>query len=222
MAQYILSLSGGLDSGVLCAALLAEYGEGSVEAVFFQYGSKHGPWEERAARALTAHFAVPLTPVDLRSVFSLTQSALLEEDPRPIPKTSYAQASMNQTVVPGRNLMFASVLAALAESRSIPYVALATHSDDHHLYPDCRPTFNTALDRVIQESSGGAVRLSTPFGHMTKAEIVAKGATLGLPFALTRSCYERTEESCGRCGTCQERLAAFAANGLTDPVKYSL
>ncbi len=221
MAQYLLSLSGGLDSAVLCAALLAENGPGSVEAVFFQYGSTHGPWEERAAHAVAAHCAVPLATVDMRAVFAHAHSALLEKDGRPIPRESYGDASMSQTVVPGRNLLFAGVLASMAESRHIPRIALATHSGDHSLYPDCRPSFNRALDAVIAESSAGAVRVVTPFGGMTKADIVAKGAALGVPFALTRSCYERTRESCGLCGTCRERLEAFAANGLADPVPYA-
>ncbi len=221
MAQYILSLSGGLDSAVLCASLLAENGPGSVRAVFFQYGSKHGPWEEAAARALAGHFSVSLSAVDLRAVFSHVSSALLAADARPIPKEEYGGPSMSQTVVPGRNLIFASILASMAESLSIPLVALATHAGDHHLYPDCRPAFNLALDRVAAESSGGAVRVATPFGGMTKADIVARGASLDVPFALTRSCYEQAETSCGRCGTCRERLQAFAANGLADPLPYT-
>ena len=221
MAHVILSLSGGLDSGVLCAALAAEHGPAEVEAVFFKYGSTHGPWEEQAARAVAAHAGVSLTVVDLRAVFVHARSALLESDGRPIPKAEYDEASMGQTIVPGRNLMFAAVLASMAESRSIPFLALATHAGDHHLYPDCRPAFNQALDGVVRESSGGGVRVMTPFSTMTKADIVAQGEALGFPFALTRSCYERTQLSCGLCGTCRERLEAFAANGLTDPLPYA-
>lgn len=220
MTRHILSLSGGLDSAVLCAFLLAEHGPGSVDAVFFQYGSKHGPWEETAARALAAHFSLPLAVIDLSGIFRHAQSALLESDARSIPTHDYDAESMSQTVVPGRNLIFASVLASLAESRSIPIVALATHAGDHHLYPDCRPSFNLALDHVLEESSGGAVRVATPFQHLGKTRIVAMGAALGVPFTLTRSCYGSEAVSCGQCGTCRERLQAFADNGLTDPVAY--
>lgn len=221
MAQVILSLSGGLDSGVLCAALAAEYGPDAVSAVFFQYGSTHGLWEERAARAVAAHAAVNFTVVDLRSVFVHARSALLESDGQAIPKAEYDEASMSRTVVPGRNLIFAAVLASMAESRRIPRLALATHGGDHHLYPDCRPAFNQALAATVRESSGGAVSLMTPFAAMSKADIVAKGGQFDFPFALTRSCYERTELSCGQCGTCRERLQAFAANGLIDPLDYA-
>lgn len=221
MTRYIISLSGGLDSAVLCASLLAEHGPGSVDAVFFQYGSKHGPWEEQAARAVAAHFSTPLAVIDLSGVFRHAQSALLEDDARPVPMQKYDSASMSQTVVPGRNLIFASVLASLAESRVISRIALATHAGDHHLYPDCRPEFNMALDNVVEQSSGGAVRIVTPFQHLNKSRIVAMGVALSVPFALTRSCYGREQKSCGLCGTCQERLQAFADNGLSDPLAYA-
>lgn len=225
MATHLIGLSGGLDSTVLCASLLAEHGPGSVCAVFFQYGSKHGPLEEQAARRVAGHFDVELIPVDLQPIFSHATSALLAADARAIPKEPYDTASMRQTVVPGRNLMFASVLACIAESRGIARIALATHAGDHALYPDCRPAFNAALERVIAASSDGTVQTMTPFSQKAKADIVALGASLPAPFtapfALTRSCYEETEHSCGRCGTCRERLEAFAANGLRDPVSYS-
>ena len=221
MIKYIVSLSGGLDSAVLCASLQAEHGAGAVGTVFFQYGSKHGPWEEKAARTLAGHFGAPLRVVDLRAVFAHAKSALLEGDMRDIPKEAYGSASMDQTIVPGRNLMFAAVLASIAESHGAACVALATHAGDHCLYPDCRPTFNLALEQVIAESTGNAVHVATPFSSLHKKEIVALGAALGVPFALTRSCYEQTETSCGQCGTCRERLDAFAANGLVDPVGYS-
>ena len=216
----VISLSGGLDSAVLCAALLQDHGPGRVSPVFFRYGSKHNPWEERAARSLASYFSLILEIVDMANVFSGVSSVLMANDNRTIPLAQYDTASMAQTVVPGRNLLFASVLAALAESRGIPDVALATHGGDHHIYPDCRPEFNAALDRVIACSSDGKVRVITPFADISKADIVARGLQLGVPFHLTRSCYGAAETSCGECGTCSERLSAFAANGAQDPVLY--
>ena len=209
----VLALSGGLDSATLLALLLEKDNTG-VLPVFFRYGSKHNQWEEDAAIKVAAHYGVTLHRVDLVSVFASVQSALLAHDPRSIPGEEYTADSMALTLVPGRNLLFASVLASFAESRGMPRVALATHAGDHHLYPDCRPSFNEALDRTIQESSGGTVRLYTPFSAMDKAAVVAEGVRLGVPFALTRSCYAGGGEPCGTCGTCRERQAAFAANGL--------
>ncbi len=218
---FVLSLSGGLDSAVLCADLLAKHGHGAVFPVFFDYGSKHNPWEKKSARAVAAHYGLLLAAIDLSAAFAGLHSALLAADPRDIPAASYTARSMSQTVVPGRNLIFGAVLAALAESRSIPAVALATHGGDHHLYPDCRPAFNAALAEAASQSSGGAVRIVTPFAALSKADIVGLGLRLGAPLHLTRSCYAARETSCGVCGTCRERLEAFARNGAKDPVPYS-
>jgi 7-cyano-7-deazaguanine synthase len=91
----------------------------------------------------------------------------------------------------------------------------------NYLYPDCRPSFNAALVNTIRESSDGKVRLMAPFSFMDKAAIVAQGIRLGAPFSLTRSCYEDQMLSCGGCGTCRERLVAFAANGIADPIVYA-
>jgi len=221
MSKIVISLSGGLDSAVLCALLLAERQHHPVLPVFFRYGSKHGQWEEEAALRVAEYFSLQLTPVDLCAAFSHTTSALLTADKRPIPKAAYDSESMEQTLVPGRNLIFASFLAAIAESRQAEALALATHAGDHCLYPDCRPAFHAALACAIMESSDGKVRLLTPFGAMNKAAVVAQGIRLGVPFSLTRSCYENQTLSCGACGACRERLAAFAANGISDPLAYA-
>ena len=209
----ILALSGGLDSATLLALLL-EKKNANILPVFFRYGSKHNRWEEEAAVRIAAHYKLELQCVDLVSVFASVNSALLAHDPRSVPGEYYTADTMVLTLVPGRNLIFASVLASFAESRGKSLVALATHAGDHHLYPDCRPSFNNALDRTIQESSGGTVRLYTPFSTMDKAAVVAEGLRLGVPFDLTRSCYAESGEPCGTCGTCRERQAAFVANGL--------
>ena len=221
MSKIVVSLSGGIDSTVLCAMLLAERKYRLILPVFFRYGSKHGRWEEEAAHKVAEYFSLKLTLIDLHAAFSCTSSALLLADKRHIPKTSYDKESMEQTLVPGRNLIFASFLAAIAESLQAEAIALATHTGDHYLYPDCRPAFNAALACTIMESSDGKVRLLTPFDTMDKAAIVAQGIRLGVPFSLTRSCYENQLLSCGACGTCRERLAAFAANGIPDPLSYA-
>lgn len=220
MKSCIVSLSGGLDSTVLLGSLIADCGGEAVTPVFFRYGSKHNEREEAAARAVAAHYGLELILFDLRPVFGRLSSALLVHDGRAVPRAAYAPDNMAQTVVPGRNLLFASVLAALAESRGIGGIALATHAGDHALYPDCRPSFNAALAAVVGESSGGKVGVATPFADLGKAAIVARGLSLGAPLHLTRSCYESAETACGACGTCTERLAAFAANGVKDPVGY--
>lgn len=223
---FVLSLSGGLDSTVLCAELLERHEAGSsfgmprVLPVFFEYGSKHNAWEKKAALDVAEHYNLTLKIIDLTQIFSHTSSGLLSSDSRDIPRGAYGEDSMSLTVVPGRNLIFGSILAAIAESNGIPAVALATHSGDHHLYPDCRQSFNKALAEVVSQSSDGRVEVLTPFGTLLKKDIVAKGSCLKAPFHLTRTCYSDESTSCGVCGTCVERLEAFAANGMFDPITY--
>ena len=218
---FVISLSGGLDSAVLTADLIDQHGKGAVVPIFFEYGSKHNPWEKKAALAVAAHFGLSLKTIDLSATFMHMKSALLSSDLREIPQTAYDQRSMNLTVIPGRNLIFGSILAAFAESHGITAVALATHSGDHYMYPDCRPAFNEALAAVVEKSSEGKVHVLTPFSNSTKADLVAEGLRLNVPFALTRSCYSAMEKSCGTCGTCRERLEAFAVNNATDPIPYA-
>lgn len=220
-AAALLALSGGLDSTVLCAMLLADYGAKSVAPVFFRYGSKHNPWEEQAATAIAAHYGLELAVIDMTATFSNVSSALLASDSRPIPKTGYTATSLAQTIVPGRNLLFAAAMAAMAESLSIPRIVLGTHGGDHPLYPDCRPEFNAALANVVACGTDGKVSVVAPLAVLNKADIVTKGLLLNAPLHLTRSCYESQDLSCGKCATCRERLEAFAAGGVCDPIAYA-
>lgn len=218
--MFYLSLSGGLDSTALCALLAHEHGADRIRPVFFLYGSKHNPWEHEAARKVADHYSLKLSEIDLSGIFSHVSSKLLSHDTGAIPTGEYDQEGMKHTLVPGRNLIFAAALASLAESCGGGSVCLATHGGDHHLYPDCRPAFNQALCATLRESSEGKVRLLTPFAGISKAEIVRQGLGAHAPFHLTRSCYQNERYSCGQCGTCRERLEAFAANNLADPISY--
>lgn len=219
MAGVLLSLSGGADS----ATLLARYcrDEHAVEATFFDYGSKQNPIELRASQGIAARYGVRLHVFDVRGVFKGFASAMLADDARPIPPGGYGEGVMQQTVVPGRNTIFAAILAGLAESRGIATIALGIHGGDHHLYPDCRPDYAAALGKTIALSSGGAVSVEAPFITMNKAQIIALGLSLGVPYELTRSCYAAEDVACGRCGTCLERREAFRANGVEDPLPYA-
>lgn len=223
-----LSLSGGLDSTTLLYFLKEEGFE--VRPVFFDYGSKHNPYEYLAACVILSAAQMDRPQVinlaETR-IFSGNDSALLAKNERPIPTDPYsAPGSLAATVVPGRNLIMASILASMAECEArrtgnLVEVALGVHAGDHALYPDCRPAFIQQLDLTIQLSTECTVKLLCPFMHKTKAEIVKIGHELGVPFGLTRSCYKQQEKSCGQCGTCRERLAAFAENSLRDPIQYA-
>lgn len=226
-----LSFSGGLDSTALLC-MLRDY-DHEIRPVFFNYGSKHNPFERAAAEAVLAKACpgVTLTVVDLSKcgIFVANGSALLAASPQEVPDGGYATpGSLAATVVPGRNMIMASILASMAEvaarhdeSGRAVQVALAVHAGDHALYPDCRPAFVESLAQAISQSSEGTVRLSTPFLHAGKADIVRIGMAHSAPFHLTRSCYKQQAVSCGRCGTCMERLEAFRQNDIEDPIPYA-
>jgi 7-cyano-7-deazaguanine synthase len=160
--------------------------------------------------------------IDISTIMAHFSSNLLAKYNQSIPEGYYTDASMEKTVVPSRNLIFASIMAGIAESIGVKQVALGVHAGDHPIYPDCRPEFVQALNETIQLSSGGKVEVLTPFVGITKADILSLGYKLPVPvpYHLTRSCYKNQPISCGKCGTCQERLEAFSIIGRKDPIQY--
>lgn len=226
-----LAFSGGMDSTTLWSQLNVLFDDPIIKPVFFFYGSTHNEWElESALKISSEHFKTELDVVSLAQcgIFNSESSALLQGSTKQISDKAYqSDGSLASTVVPGRNLVIASILAAKAEAYSLQnkrnrvvHIALAVHGGDHNLYPDCRMDFLTNLKQTIIESTENRVHLIAPFANMTKADIVGIGKKLDTPFHLTRSCYRSQKEACGTCGTCQERVAAFTANDLTDPISY--
>ena len=127
---------------------------------------------------------------------------------------------MKQTVVPFRNGIMLAVAAGYAESREAEGLVIAAHAGDHAIYPDCRETFMSPMADAIRNGTYAAIDLLRPFITMRKEDIAARGAELGVEFAKTWSCYRGGERHCGRCGTCVERVEAFALAGLDDPTDY--
>jgi 7-cyano-7-deazaguanine synthase len=137
-----------------------------------------------------------------------------------IPEGHYEAESMRRTVVPGRNSIFASILLGVAQSEGAEEIWLGIHAGDHFIYPDCRPEWVTPTRQVIRVASNDQIDLWTPFLQVDKSDILLKGFTLGVPYQLTRTCYKDQAIACGRCGSCQERLAAFRKIGREDPIEY--
>lgn len=215
--KAIVSLSGGVDSATLLAKALDEKRE--VLAVTFLYGSKHNGWEAFAAARLIERYNVLRLVVNLADAFRHTESALMA-GPEPIPEGYYQAESMRRTVVPGRNMIFASVLAGIAMSRGYDEVWMGMHAGDHYIYPDCRHPFVSAMDQAVQRGTDDKVRLRAPFLYADKKDIVMVGLGLKVPYHLTRTCYTSDAVACGKCGACVERREAFALNGVDDPIEY--
>jgi 7-cyano-7-deazaguanine synthase len=224
MKRIVLGLSGGMDSATLLGYYLEQGAE--VHCCSFYYGSKHGGFELQAAKDVVTFyqhhgFTVVHHLFDLSHVFKDFKSALLLSG-SDIPEGHYEEESMKQTVVPGRNLIFASIMAGLAESIEAEIVALGVHSGDHHIYPDCRPEFVTELARTVLHSTQGKIVVVAPFLNDNKASILIQGYgfEIPVPYELTRTCYKNQLKACGKCGSCQERLEAFEIIGIKDPIEY--
>ena len=215
--KAVVSLSGGMDSTAVLARLLDEGKK--VECFGFEYGSKHNPYEQAAARAVADFYKVSYTLIDLSAVASHLQSNLLKTGGA-IPEGHYNDQSMSLTVVPGRNIIFLSILAGIAWSREDSEIGIGIHQGDHAIYPDCRQSFFRAMGQAIREGTDNRVSIVAPFLDTDKAGIVKWGLKHGVPFYLTRTCYKDQPVACGKCGSCRERLEAFEQNNQEDPIRY--
>jgi len=142
-----------------------------------------------------------------------------------IPEESYADQLKKtdgkpvSTYVPFRNGLFLSSAASIALSKDCSVIYYGAHSDDAagNAYPDCSDAFNEAMKSAIELGSGNQLTIEAPFVKWTKKDVVREGLRLHVPYELTWSCYEGGDKPCGKCGTCLDRAAAFAANGVKDP-----
>jgi 7-cyano-7-deazaguanine synthase len=216
--KTVVVLSGGLDSSVLLAKLLAEGRE--CLALTIHYGQRHAR-EIEAAREICAHYGVRHEVADLRALTPLWGSNSLTDALVPVPDGHYTEERMKVTVVPGRNLVFLSVAAAWAIANKCDSLAYGAHGGDHAIYPDCRPEFTDALAPAIALADWRQVALERPFVNLNKADIARLGAELRVPLHRTWSCYKGGEVHCGCCATCVERKEAFALAGVPDPTRYA-
>ena len=226
MRALVLS-SGGVDSTTCLGLAVSQYGAENVTALAITYGQKHDK-EVQAARAVAAHYGVELIELDLSLIFRYdTTCSLLTGSDTEIPRESYADQLKKtdgkpvSTYVPFRNGLFLSSAASIALSKGCEVIYYGAHSDDAagNAYPDCSEAFNKAMNDAIFLGSGNQLHIEAPFVRLTKADVVKIGLELGVPYELTWSCYEGGETPCGVCGTCRDRAAAFAANGIADPAQ---
>mgnify|MGYP001561843420 CR=1 FL=1 len=215
--KAVISLSGGMDSATVLA-LAASEGR-KISCVGFNYGSKHNRYENLAASSLADHYKVPFRLIDLSGIMKGFVSNLMKGE-KEIPEGHYEDSSMSLTVVPARNIIFASILAGIAWSENAKEVWLGIHSGDRAVYPDCRPEFFAAMNEAISLGTDGKIRLKAPFLSINKVGILETGLKLKVPYEKTRTCYKDQSISCGRCGACQERREAFSLNGIEDPIPY--
>ncbi|OCP19086.1 MULTISPECIES: 7-cyano-7-deazaguanine synthase QueC [unclassified Ensifer] len=217
--RTIVICSGGLDSVSLAYKIAAEHD--LVGLLSFDYGQRHRKELDFAA-ACARRLGVPHQIIDITGVGRhLTGSALTDDVE--VPDGHYAEETMKATVVPNRNAIMLAIAFGLASAQKAEAVAVAVHGGDHFIYPDCRPGFINAFQKMQDEALDGydSIRLHAPYVDVPKAAIVADGAKHGTPFGETWSCYKGGAHHCGRCGTCVERREAFHLAGVDDPTEYA-
>lgn len=224
MKALVLS-SGGVDSTTCLGLAIERFGKENVIALAITYGQKHTK-EVEAAQAVAQYYGIELLSLDLSTIFRYdTKCTLLQGSEEEIPEESYAEQLKKtdgkpvSTYVPFRNGLFLSSAASIALSKDCSVIYYGAHSDDAagNAYPDCSDAFNQSMKSAIEIGSGNQLTIEAPFVNMAKKDVVREGLRLKVPYHLTWSCYEGGDKPCGKCGTCRDRAAAFAANGVADP-----
>lgn len=228
MKALVLS-SGGVDSTTCVGIAVAAIGASNVSTVSVFYGQKHAK-ELTAAEKVAEYYGVKHYVIDLSKsgIMDASDCPLLARSEKEIDHESYADQiakngeGMVETYVPFRNGLLLSSVAAMAMSL-YPHddvaIYLGAHADDAagNAYADCSQEFTDAMKEAIEIGTYGKVHVVAPLVNLNKAGVVKKGLELDVPYELTWSCYEGGDKPCGTCGTCIDRAAAFAANGVKDP-----
>ncbi len=241
--KAIISLSGGLDSTMLLTKLLEEGYE--VKAYSFDYGQKHAIELKKVKKNVKFLQEKGLDIldhkiIDLKDCFSESTSSLSTFSGVEIPEGHYADENMKSTVIANRNVIFSNIILGKAldwanASGEPVVVALGIHAGDHAIYPDCTPASRDAVLDTFRISNWNSDKVDyyTPFVEIDKGEVLAEGVysmtEMGLSkseikkvLKTTHTCYNPDVKgnACGKCGSCTERLEAFANNKMKDPAKY--
>ena len=219
----VVLLSGGLDSATVLAMARSE---GRVcHALSFVYGQRHEVELAAARRVVEAIGAEEhiVFPIDLRLFGGSALTGDID-----VPKDAVGAEGIPVTYVPARNTIFLAVALGFAEARGAGEIWLGVNAVDFSGYPDCRPEFIDAFQRVIVTGTRSGVehgepRIVAPLIRMTKADIIRQGVTLGVDYGLTHSCYDPDSEgrACGHCDSCLLRRKGFEEAGVADPTRYA-
>jgi 7-cyano-7-deazaguanine synthase len=226
--RAVVLLSGGLDSATVLAMARAEGFD--AYALSFSYGQRHA-WELDCARQVAAALGAKehrTAEIDLRAFGG---SALTAEIDVPKGRTEDEMGGeIPITYVPARNTIFLSFALAWAEVLGASDIYIGVNALDYSGYPDCRPEFIQAFERLANLATKAGVearqhlKIHTPLIALTKAQIIERGLKLGVDYGLTSSCYDPspTGEPCGECDSCVLRQKGFRENGISDPLRYQV
>ena len=222
MMKAVCLLSGGMDSSTL--AYLAKSQGYDIFALHLNYGQRTERKERTCAKTIARLLgAKDFVDVDV-GYFSTFGTSSLTDKTIAVDTFEPARAHVPNTYVPFRNANLLSIATSYAEARQADAIFIGVQSLDYSGYPDCRPQFIYAFQRVIDLGTreGTHIKLITPFIHFTKTDILREGMKLRVPYEHTWSCYRNEEKACGTCGSCHFRKEAFAAIGIPDPIQYEV
>jgi 7-cyano-7-deazaguanine synthase len=225
--KAVVLVSGGLDSATTLA--IARDKGFELYALTFMYGQRHKREIEAAKKVAESLGVVEHRCIDI-GLGRFGGSALTDSDIA-VPKDRtdlFDSIQIPETYVPARNTIFLSYALAWVEVLGAFDIFIGVNATDYSGYPDCRPEFISAFEKMANLATAASVRgkekyrIVTPIINMTKARIILTGTKLGVDYSLTHSCYDPDEKgrSCGRCDSCRLRLKGFAEAGLEDPIEY--
>ena len=221
MKKAVVLLSGGMDSATTLAIAKQEGYE--CYALSFRYGQRHDA-ELQAAKRLASHFNAKLQRIIDIDLSGIMDSALTNTD---IAIPEQPGTGIPATYVPARNTVFLSIALAWAEVIEAQDIFIGVNAVDYSGYPDCRPEYISAFQKMANLATkvaveGSEFRIKTPLINLSKADIIKMGIDLGVDFTWTVSCYQADQQglACGKCDACRLRRSGFKSAGVPDNTRY--
>jgi 7-cyano-7-deazaguanine synthase len=217
-ARAVVLLSGGMDSCVCAALAVRDY---NAAALHISYGQRTEDRERQSFLAICQRLKIQDKLLVRNEALRAIGGSALTDENIAVPESHAIGHDIPVTYVPFRNAHFLAVAVSWAEVLGAEKVFIGAVEQDSSGYPDCRPAYYEAFNRVIKAGTKeGTIEIVTPLIRLRKAEIVRLGLELNAPFDLTWSCYSRQDQACGLCDSCVLRLRAFAAAEARDPIPY--
>jgi 7-cyano-7-deazaguanine synthase len=217
--RAVVLVSGGMDSATATYEAIDRGYEPHL--LHASYGQSTADRERECAGWLADHLDAPMLHVETEHLAQIGDSSLTDDDVA-VEEADLDSEAIPSSYVPFRNANLLSMAVSLAEARGAGAVFVGAHSEDYSGYPDCRPAFFEAFERVVEVGTRPetTIGVEAPFVEFSKTDIVERGLDLGVPFEHTWSCYRSTEPACGTCDACAFRLQAFQRADHRDPVEY--
>jgi len=219
--KAIVAVSGGMDSCLTAAIANQNY---ELAFVHINYGQRTEKRELKAFNEIADFYNVEQRLViDLKHLSMIGGSSLTDKNIE-VTKADLSNKEIPSSYVPFRNSNILSACTSWAEVLNASRIFIGAVFEDSSGYPDCRPSFFSAFEKMIDEGTKPEtkIKIETPIINLSKAEIVKKGFELKAPLELTWSCYQNEDEACGECDSCALRLRGFQQAGFEDPIAYKV